>query len=219
VPILLFAGSGTSPNDVAAVEAILDRDGLQYATADTSQFNAIESDRLGTYRLLIVPGGDFIDIGNGLSPTAIASVRAAVARGLNYLGICAGGFLAGHLTRYKSLDLAGHVVFRFYSAEAAGIRKAAVSIATADAAPLEQYWEDGPQFSGWGSVVGKYPDGTPAIVESPYGRGLVVLAGIHAEAPESWRRGMNFNTSATADNDYASTLVLAALHHKMLAHF
>ena len=30
---------------------------------------------------------------------------------------------------------------------------------------LEQYWEDGPEFTGWGEVVGKYPDGTPAIVE------------------------------------------------------
>jgi hypothetical protein len=72
------------------------------------------------------------------------------------------------------------VAFRFYSAEYNGIRKASVPIATADAAPLDQYWEDG---------------------------------------PESWRRGLTFATSASTDNDYATSLVRAALDHRMLPHF
>src|SRR2546430_8702508 len=33
------------------------------------------------------------------------------------------------------------------------------------------------QFTGWGAVVGRYPDGTPAIVEGKSGDGWVILSG------------------------------------------
>jgi hypothetical protein len=42
-----------------------------------------------------------------------------------------------------------------YSAENHGIRKATVGIAVVGAPTLEHYWEDGPQVTGWSSVVGK----------------------------------------------------------------
>ena len=109
--------------------------------------------------------------------------------------------------------------FGFYAAENRGIRKAAVAITLAGGPTLEQYWEDGPQLSGWGDVVGKYPDGTPAIVEGTFGNGWVILTGVHAEAPESWRHGMAFNTPATEDNSFASTLIKAALNRTSLSHF
>ena len=32
-------------------------------------------------------------------------------------------------------------------------------------------------------MVGKYPDGTPAIVEGTFGNGWVILSGVHPEAP------------------------------------
>jgi glutamine amidotransferase-like uncharacterized protein len=48
--------------------------------------------RLRAYRLLIVPGGNFEQIGNGQTSSATANVRNAVHSGLNYFGICAGAF-------------------------------------------------------------------------------------------------------------------------------
>lgn len=42
---------------------------------------------------------------------------------------------------------------------------------------LEHYWEDGPEFTSWCQVVGKYPDGTPASVQGSSGKGWVVLCG------------------------------------------
>ena len=92
-------------------------------------------------------------------------------------------------------------------------------IAVVGSPALEHYWEDGPQFTGWGAVVGKYPDGTPAVVEGSSGQGWVVLSGIHPEAPESWRRGMTFTTSASDDNAFARTLIEAALQRKVLPHY
>jgi len=76
---------------------------------------------------------------------------------------------------------------------------------------------DGPQFTGWGATVGKYPDGTPAIVEGEAGRGWVVLSGVHPEAPEGWRRGMKFTTPASADHEYAATLIQSAMNRVSLA--
>ena len=214
-PILLFNGTGASPNDVAAVETILNDQQLNYSTASSSQLDDMSAARLRTYRLLIVAGGDFIAIGNGLNPSTTAKVREAVEDGLSYLGICAGGFFAGH-SGYNSLNLTSGVRFGFFSAEERGIRKAAVAISGFGTPTLDQYWEDGPQFTGWGAVVGKYPDGTPAIVEGKVRDGWVILSGVHAEAPASWRRGMSFRTSVSDDNAYAEMLIRAALERTWL---
>src|SRR3954471_15251736 len=102
--ILLFAGRGTSPNDVAALERILRDRRLSYATIDSSRLNAMNENELRASRLLIVPGGNFVDMGNGLEQATSARVRHAVRRGVNYLGICAGAFIAGH-SPYNGFDL------------------------------------------------------------------------------------------------------------------
>ena len=106
--------------------------------------------------------------------------------------------------------------FPFYALEDQGIRKAAVAITTADAPPLEVYWEDGPQLTGWGEVVARYPDNTAAVVQGSFGEGWVVLTGVHAEAPESWRRGLAFTTPVAPSHAYAARLIDAALHRTLL---
>jgi hypothetical protein len=216
--ILLFDGTGTSPNDVAAVETILKDGGLSYQKVSSSQLNAMNESALMAYRLMIVPGGDFLAIGNGLTATTTANVRTAVDSGLNYLGICAGAFFAG-ASPHNGLNLTSGVRFGFYAIEAQGIRKAAVDITIAGSPAVAHYWEDGPELTGWGAVVARYPDGTPAIVEGSFGDGWVILTGIHPEAPESWRHGMNFTTPASVDNAYAGALIRAALYRTSLPHF
>jgi len=217
-PILLFNGAGTSPNDVKAVEAILADNHLDYATVNSRQLNGMSESQLMPYRLLIIPGGNYQDMGDGLARTTTSNIHNAVQGGLNYLGICAGGLLAGDGS-YSSLNLTSGVRFGFYTAVNQGIHKAAVAVAGVGAAPLEQYWEDGPQFTGWGEVVGKYPDGTPAIVEGTSGKGWVILSGVHPEAPAKWRRGMTFTTPASEDSAYAGMLIKAALNRTPLPHY
>lgn len=213
--ILLFTGKGVSPSDVKAIESLMNRARHAYATADSAQLNGMTPAQLSSYRLLIVPGGDFVTMGNGLTEETTEKVRNAVGAGLNYLGICAGGFLAGSFPRpYKSFNLSSGVKFGFYSASAQGFRKAVVRITTSDGQSLDQYWEDGPQFSGWGEVSGRYPDGTPAIVHGHYGSGRVVLTGVHPEAPESWRKGMTFATPTSTSHEYAMKLIDRALTGK-----
>lgn len=218
-PVLLFAGNGTSPGDVEAVARILRNERLTYREVSSAELNHMTVSALATYRLLVVPGGNFIDMSASLSAAAVARVHDAVAGGLHYLGICAGAFVAddGH-GHYRSFNLSP-VQFRFYSAERAGVRKAALRITGADGRALEQYWEDGPELTGWGMTVAKYPDGTPAVVEGNVGRGFVVLTGVHPEAPDSWRRGLKFTMPARDANAYAGVLVRAALEGRELPHF
>ena len=219
-PILLFTGTGTSDGDVAAVERVLDDNHLEYATATSAQLNRTSASQLRAYRLIIVPGGNFIDMAASLTPRTTANVHDAVRAGVNYLGICAGAFLAGDgRGYYHSFNLTLGVRFGFYAAEARGVRKAAVEVAGANAAPIEQYWEDGPELSGWGTVVGKYPDGTPAIVEGTSGQRWLILMGVHPEAPEAWRRGLTFTTPAHVANAYAGTLFQSALTRSALPHY
>lgn len=216
--ILLFSGTGTSPNGVKAVEAVLQDRHLHYATADSQQLNDMDESQLRAYQLLILPGGHYINMGNSLTPGATAIVHHAVQGGLNYLGICAGGLLAGDAS-CNSLNLTAGVRFGFYKVVNQGIHKAAVEITGVEPPALDHYWEDGPEFTGWGAVVGKYPDGTPAIVEGNSGKGWVILSGVHPEAPANWRNGMAFTTPASQAHAYAGTLIDAALHGTRLPHY
>jgi glutamine amidotransferase-like uncharacterized protein len=218
-PILLFIGTGTSASDVSAVKTILGANNLTYATANSSQLNAMTETQIKVYKLLIVPGGNSITIGDNLKSSTTTNIHNAVTNdGLHYLGICAGGFFGGY-SIYNGLNLTSGVWFNFYADYYNGIHKAAVEISSPGASALDQYWQDGPQFTGWGSIVGKYPDGTPAVVEGTSGKGWVILSGVHPEAPANWRTGMKFTTSAAVDNAYAGTLILAALGGTSLPHY
>jgi hypothetical protein len=125
-PILLFDGVGTSRGSVAAPRAVLKANHLAYATVDSAQLNRMDETALRGYQLLIVPGGNFVEMGNGLTKATTLRVHDAVQHGLNYLGVCAGAFLAGD-SPYNGINLTAGVRFGFYSAEEKGIRKAAVS--------------------------------------------------------------------------------------------
>ena len=218
-PILLFNGTGTSASDVTAVETMLASMKLGYATANSSQMDSMSQAKLETYKLLIVPGGNSITIGDNLSKSATTNIRNAVTvGGLHYLGVCAGAFFGGY-SIHNGLDLTSGVWFNLYANGGHGTGKTAVETAYPGGTKLDQYWQDGPELNGWGEIVGKYPDGTSAIVEGTSGKGWVLLSGIHAEAPSSWRTGMTFTTSVTVDNAYFATMVTAALAGTTLPHY
>src|ERR1700685_2563234 len=82
--ILLFTGRGTSPNDVAALERILSNHHFSYSTANSLRLNGLSESELRAHRLLLVPGGDFEKIGNGLTSGATGRLRHAIASGLSY---------------------------------------------------------------------------------------------------------------------------------------
>lgn len=219
VPVLLYNGTGTSSSDVTAVESVLSTLNLKYSTANTAQIEAMSESQLAAYKLFIVPGGNSIKIGNNLSKDATTKIHNAVATdGLHYLGICAGAFFGGY-SIYNGLNLTSGVWFNYYADELKGIHKEAVMLSFPSSPSMDMYWQDGPQLSGWGEIVSKYPDGTSAIVEGKSGNGWVMLSGVHPEAPASWRTGMTFKTPLATDLAYAGTLITAAMNGTTLAHY
>src|SRR5216684_153599 len=218
-PVLLYAGTGTTPGDVSVIEGILKNLNIGYLKADQNQLDAMTEPQLGGYTLLIVPGGDSRIIGENISANATATIHNAVAQyGLHYLGICAGAFFGG-ASIYNGLDLTSGVSFDLYADEFKGIHLEPVEITRASDSPLDVLWNDGPQLSGWGGVVARYPDGTPAIAEGTLGNGFVMLVAVHLEAPASWRQGMTFTTPVSVDVAYAGTVIQAALSGTSLPHF
>lgn len=215
--ILLFAGNGTSSGDVSAVKSLLSSLGMAYTTLTSSQLNSMSVSQLTAHRLFIMPGGNAVTIGQYLTKTATSNMRQAISNGMHYLGLCAGGFFAGKST-YNRLQMTG-VIYKFFSAYYLGINKEAVNIKLSSGTKYDVYWQYGPQLSGWGYVVAKYPDGTAAITEGKYGSGFAILSGVHPEAPASWRYGMNFSTPLSVDLAYAGTLVKAALAGTYLPHY
>jgi hypothetical protein len=217
--VLIFNGTGTSSTDVTAVENVVKTVGLGYKTANSSQLDAMSQSQLAAYKLFIVPGGDSVKIGNNLTSKATTNVHNAVAQnGLNYLGFCAGGFFGG-FSKYNGLNLTSGVWFSLYADYYKGIHKEAVTISFPSGKKLDIYWQNGPDLSGWGSVVGKYPNGRAALTEGHWGNGFVLLSGVHPEAPAAWRYGMQFNTPLDVDLAYAATLVTAAFNGTTLPHY
>lgn len=217
-PILLFNGAGTSHNDVEAIEDILSSAHMNFILVNSFQLNGLDTSQLMKYKLIIVPGGNFIEIGKNLTKETANNIQKVVHQGVNYLGICAGAFLAGN-TGNNSFNITGDVQFKFFSAEDKGIRKTAVAIASADGSRIDNYWEDGPQLSVWGEVVSKYPDGTAATVQGSYGLGWIILTGFHPEAPESWRKEYYFSTPVEDSHKYAAILIKSAIEKKAMPHF
>lgn len=218
-PVLLYDGTGTSSSDVSAVEAVLNTLDIGYTTADASALEAMTEPEVAGYQLIIVPGGNSITIGENLTAAASSMIQGAVQNyGVHYLGVCAGAFYGGYSV-YNGVNLTAGVWFNFYADEYNGINQEVVELSFPGGGPLDMYWQDGPQLTGWGSVVAKFPDGTPAIVEGQSGKGFVIFTGVHPEAPASWLEGMTSNTPLAVDLAYAGTLVQAALNGTMLPHF
>lgn len=214
-PILLFAGTGTSAGDVGALETLLETAHLSYEKASSWELDHMSAAAMRAHRLVIVPGGNFEVMGKSLAPATSAKLRDAVRAGTSYLGICAGAFYAGN-SPFNGLDLTNGVRFRFYAAEARGIRKAAVRVSAQGEPPMDHYWEDGPDLEGWGTSVAEYMDGGIAAAEGRYGKGWVLLVGTHPEAPDSWRGDLAFKTPMKESREYAGRLIRAALEGSSL---
>jgi hypothetical protein len=82
-PVLLFTGVGASHGDVDALETILKTNDVDYVTVSSAELNLMTEDEIRQYRLLIFPGGNFVEMGNSLNPAATANVRNGVQHGVN----------------------------------------------------------------------------------------------------------------------------------------
>jgi glutamine amidotransferase-like uncharacterized protein len=215
--VLVYNGSGASAGDVSALIPRLEFLGYSYTLANEAQMNTMSRAQYDEYGLILWPGGDSIAMGSALSKETTGHIHdSIVLDGVSYLGFCAGAFMAETSSLYNTFKLAT-TYFNFYDQGAIGV----VNIAFPGGMSDEIVYWDGPQLSGWGQVVAKYPSGDPAIVQDFVGRnhGFVMLSGVHPEAPLTWDVPGYVEGQQTPDNTVAVSLVSAALNKAPLSHY
>jgi glutamine amidotransferase-like uncharacterized protein len=152
--------------------------------------------------LLVMPGGADLYYCEKLSGEGCTKIRKYVENGGNYLGICAGAYFACENVQWamgSPHEISGPRELCFYKGTAKGpiyefieesnIEKswqAAAVITLTDNTQMMVRYEAGPIFEEEDSckVLARYeelPDKPPAIIETSYGKGNVVLCSPHLE--------------------------------------
>jgi glutamine amidotransferase-like uncharacterized protein len=215
--VLLYNGAGSTTGDVSALTSLLKSLGYSYTLANETQMNVMTRSQFDQYKLILWPGGNSITMGDALTTETTTNIHdAVVLDGVSYLGFCAGAFMAETSTIYNTFKLAT-TYFNFYNEGAIEMVKISFPSGTSDEVV---YW-DGPQLSGWGEVVGKYPNGDPAIVQDAVGsnHGFVVLSGVHPEALLDWDVPGYTTSQEAQNNSYAKSLISTTLNKASLSYF
>jgi glutamine amidotransferase-like uncharacterized protein len=224
IDALLFAGSGTWGTEVTNLKNILNAHGASYQVVTSAQLNAMSVDDLAQFGLLIFPGGSGGTEAGSLSSQAHANLREAVqSRGVNYIGFCAGSFIAqapapapGQDVSY-GLGIVNGPVLDYYYLENQGTDIAMTLLTFAGGATQDILWYGGPVTPNIsGGVIAKYPDGNPAITELWSGNGFVILSGVHPTADQATLTAMGVSSSDGTHQDTAWNLIYSALHQQAL---
>jgi len=184
-------------------------------------------DELSKYALMIFPGGDAPTITKSLTADTHAKLREAVQkRGVDYLGFCAGAWLAispapqpGEDVFYGIGVVAGPIQQQNYLYKE-GREFAIAKASFPDGTHRDLLWYGGPITPDIpGGVLAKYPDGTPAITQINSGEGLVIVAGLHPTANLAILNVLGLSDPEAIAPDYAWKLIAAGIHHTPLPAF
>ncbi|MDT8912442.1 BPL-N domain-containing protein [Amycolatopsis sp. PS_44_ISF1] len=141
-------------------------------------------------QLYVQPGGgdDLAGTWRDLAGSADA-VRNWVRAGGSYLGLCFGGYLAGHDPGFGLVPGDTYGYAGSPGAEVPDGRHTVVEVSWRGRA-RHLYFQDGPAVElrpGAGAeVLATYSTGAAAVVVAPYGQGRVGVSGPHPEAEQSW---------------------------------
>jgi glutamine amidotransferase-like uncharacterized protein len=148
---------------------------------------------LATAALYAQPGG-----GNSLKRAYrhmkgnASPIREYVRYGGRYLGICMGGYLAGH---WRGLRLLPQDTDQFITSPGADVTTAEDTLVDVDwrGRRHHMFFQDGPVFRlpaavpAQVTVLARYAaNGEIAAMVAPFGRGRVGVCGPHPEAPADW---------------------------------
>lgn len=225
--ILLFNGVGISTSDWQNTERIIKSMGIPYKLVNSSQLDAMSLEDMSKFGMILVPGGKAGTITGGLRASTRVRVRQAVRDGgVAYLGICAGAFMAveagaetNNTTGYGFPVVEGKHLPMWYPNGNTSAIAAVTPVTFADGSSRHLVWYGGPSTPEWaGGVVARYNNGKPAISQTWFHKGFVVVSGPHPEAPQGWR-----NTAGTdpdgLDYEIMQDLITATLQRKALPAF
>lgn len=225
--VMLFTGDGSWATEVYSLEDILSSNGASYEEVDSDQLDAMSVDEISQYGLVLFPGGMGGEESGSLSTTTHANLREAVQeKGVSYLGICAGAFIAvapapaaGQDVNY-GLGVVNGPSLNYYHLEDEGTDIAMTLYSFADGKKADILWYGGPITPNIpGGVIAKYPDGNPAITQMWSGKGFVMLVGGHPTATEETLDVLGVSSSDGTHQDIAWNLIDAAIHRNPMKAF
>ncbi|MBB1497170.1 BPL-N domain-containing protein [Paracoccus sp. MC1862] len=208
---LVYDGPGTCDGCAEAMAETARRAGL---TPRLVGPEGLDPRVLETAEVVIVGGGDDMDVlREGIGDRRLRGLADWVARGGRYMGVCAGGYLAG-----RTLDDAGEVpgpdLIQGDSVTSTPFA-ARVETVTWRGRKLRMYTQEAPGFEldddFAGEVVARYADGTPAALLVPHGKGLVAVSGPHPEATADWLEGDGLPPEPLPGPDFAAEFLREVL--------
>lgn len=182
---LLWIPEGTWEEDIWDLPMRLRAMGVRFDTVST-----LKGVDYTKYRAIIVPGGWAPTMAATTTAAQRNALVAAVKNGLNYLGHCAGGFLAGKGYGYpgfRFFNVAFDYPKFFYQGRKLEINRN--TFADGTTRHLLYYW--GPDLSpvvslSPGSVViGRFDNGAVSVVSTRFGKGRVVITAEHPESDQT----------------------------------
>jgi glutamine amidotransferase-like uncharacterized protein len=193
----VYADGGVWHTGARALVEALESAGVPCRVLDHS---LLTPEGLRGLKVVVVPGGDAYYEELGAGRRGITAIREFVKGGGSYLGICAGAYLASAEVlwengRYPYMlglfnGLADDSVPGTPDWPRAGTAKLSVTdegklhgLAPFDGVPL--YYQGGCCFRRCGdaAVLARYADKSAAVIERPFGKGRVILSGVHFERP------------------------------------
>ncbi len=190
---VVYNGAGTCDGCADTVAQLLRAQHFQVHLVDQHQLSAA---RLQGAQLYVQPGGsdDIMDTLSVLSLEQIRAIQQFVKDGGAYLGICAGGYLAGQYADHaEGVRAFGLLELGEVAQELADTNKAqAIAIQLpGESQPRQVYYQAGPHFGTRvppsGRVLAYYAASKHVAARlSSFGRGRVGVIGPHYEADASW---------------------------------
>ncbi len=225
--VLIYGGPGSWKDEVQSLKEILYTHGATYEVLTPGQIDQLTVDQLLKYRMLLIAGGDAPTVRKALSVETHFRIREAVQnRGLNYLGFCAGAWLAVAPAPPPNEDVVyglgvveGPILTENYlwkSGHAYGLDQTQFP----DGRRMPLLWYGGPITPNASSgIVAKYADGTPAISQLWSGKGFVILSGLHPAANKKILNQIGIYNREAIAPEFAWSLLNGAIHQLPLPTF
>ncbi len=217
--VLIYAGDAAAYGDPEALTEISQSHGLTSKTVTSDDLNAMSLDELSKFGAIAWPGGYAGVMSKSLTEQTRDNIRRAVQeRGVGFVGICAGAFIAVSPDTKSGLSVVTASELPYYHLEDEGTDDAMVGVTLTQGSERKLVWWGGPYLPEWkGGVIARYSDThQPAIAQTWSGNGLVILSGPHPEAPEDWRTKLGLTDSDGLDQDLAGQMLVAAAKQQPL---
>ncbi len=216
--VLVYRGPGACTDGCAEAAAEIPASmgfEIRYVTSHTLTEASFEN-----AVLWVQAGGNAIKASKSLGRKNLELIKKHIRyQGMGYVGFCAGAFLADEAVddeeKFPGLGLIPFGT-RYYQVDSQkdGIMH---PLTFSKGVIRYHYFNGGGTFDLRNSdydrvdVLAKYPNGDPALLQTTYGMGNVVIIGAHPEATAVWKSYTHMSDPDGSDHDIARDMVRRAL--------